>query len=273
MCLSPNRQGEIKTSTGMTVIPACWRCFQGSFFNWNGISFILSLPAPFCCLPSICTYTVFRVTAYPIWKDPGLFSEFNFLKKDTPKHNIKMVLNGTIRQFLQHSSITETTIRVCNTTWKWRFCPSLSSFVSLSLDSVPCWNSQGSKKARSHGRFTEAGDAEKEIQSGDPGQLWVMCLLHLLTLYPGHGLTCSVPGSRAHSLALQIPGVLFYSPVDGFSELQECDSLFGCGYESHGRPKPRMTLSSSKQALLKHFCILVHHVAPPTGSISFKLMS
>lgn len=55
------------------------------------------------------------------------------------------------------------------------------------------------------------------------GILAGICLMwpsYLLTLYPNPELTCTVPGPRPHHLATQIPGVVFYSPVDKFRELQ-----------------------------------------------------
>lgn len=76
----------------------------------------------------------------------------------------------------------------------------------------------------------EAKGEEKETQSEDPGQCLGDVALTFLTLYLTH--SCSVPGPRAHSLAHQIPGVVFYSPIDGSRELPECDQLFGIGNET-----------------------------------------
>lgn len=73
--LSANRKGEIKTSTCMTVILACLRCFQESLFNWNGISFILSLPTALHTRINDVQSHNFR-----IWKDPD-FSSQNLLFK------------------------------------------------------------------------------------------------------------------------------------------------------------------------------------------------
>lgn len=77
--LSANRKGEIKTSTCMTVILACLRCFQESLFNWNGISFIPSLPA---ALHTHINGLQSHNLPYLKGSRP-LFPEFYFLKKNT----------------------------------------------------------------------------------------------------------------------------------------------------------------------------------------------